>query len=208
MKSILASIFRRRREAVIVVSGLPRSGTSLVMQMLVAGGLEPFTDAARKADEDNPKGYYEHERVKGLGSQADKTWVNQAAGKVIKVISNLLTDLPPENRYRVIFVRRNLDEIIASQNKMLERRQESLAQDDRRTRELFEAHLARISNWIRCQPNFEVVEIAYSEIIASPGEAAERIRRFIDRDLDVEQMSKVVDPALYRNRKRQAEGLP
>jgi hypothetical protein len=178
------------------------------MQMLEAGGLEPFTDAARTADEDNPKGYYEHERVKDLGSEADKTWVKGAAGKVLKVISHLLADLPAENRYRVIFVKRNLDEIIASQNKMLERRQEPLAQDDRRTRELFEAHLARISNWVRCQPNFEVVEIDYSEIIASPGDVAERLRRFIDMDLDTERMSKVVDPALYRNRRRQPDGLP
>jgi len=107
------------RTPVVVVSGLPRSGTSLVMQMLKAGGLEPFTDAVREADEDNPKGYFEHERVKELQGDADKVWLENAAGRVIKIISHLLPELPSGLRYQVIFVRRNLDEIIASQNRIL-----------------------------------------------------------------------------------------
>ncbi len=201
LRNWFGTVLRWNRAPVVIVSGLPRSGTSLVMQMLKAGGLEPFTDTVRQADEDNPKGYLEHERVKELKSGADKAWVKDAGGKVIKVISHLLPELPSGLRYQVIFLRRNLGEIIASQNRMLERRGEPLAQDDGRTRELFETHLAKIFNWLHCQPNFQVVEIDYAEIIASPKGAAERIREFLERDLDLDRMADAVDPALYRNRR-------
>ena len=148
VKRFIARFLGRTQKPVIIVSGLPRSGTSLVMQMLEAGGLEPYTDSRREPDADNPKGYLEHERAKELSSAVDKTWVREAAGKALKVISYLLTDLPAGVCYRVVFVRRDLDEVIASQNKMLERRQQPLAEDDARTREMFENHLEKISNWI------------------------------------------------------------
>ena len=126
MASILGNFLRRRKygEPVVVVSGLPRSGTSMMMKMLAAGGVSVMTDAVRKADVDNPKGYYEYERVKDLEKETDKSYVREARGKALKVISFLLKDLPDDNFYQVIFMRRHLDEVIASQNKMLDRRGE------------------------------------------------------------------------------------
>jgi hypothetical protein len=108
---------------ITIVSGLPRSGTSMMMKMIEAGGIPPLTDAIRAADEDNPKGYYEFERVKQM-DKGDVAWVADAPGKSVKVISALLKHLPPGYDYRVIFVQRNMAEILASQRKMLTHRGE------------------------------------------------------------------------------------
>ena len=120
---LLNGFFRKQKygEPVVVVSGLPRSGTSMMMKMLEAGGLAVQTDDLREADVDNPKGYYEDERVKDLEKMDDKSWIQESRGKVLKVISFLLKDLPEDNYYKVIFMRRNLEEIMASQNKMIDR---------------------------------------------------------------------------------------
>lgn len=196
--------FRRRfQDPVMVVSGLPRSGTSMAVKMLEAGGLKPFTDALRQPDIDNPKGYYEYEPVKDLPHTADKRWVKQCRGQVIKVISFLLTELPPDCRYKVLFMLRDLDEVVSSQNKMLQRRGESLQQADEEVKLMFRDHLERTGRWLRRQPNFEVLEVSYTEVIRSPEGAAERIRAFLGLDLDVRSMAQAVDPNLYRNR---AEG--
>src|SRR5438128_3864516 len=119
-------VYRRVRygRPIVVVSGLPRSGTSMAMKMLEAGGLRVVTDGQRTADEDNPKGYYEDERVKDLHREGDKTWLRDARGDVVKIISFLLKSLPADNNYKVLFMHRNLREIVASQNKMLARRGE------------------------------------------------------------------------------------
>jgi hypothetical protein len=110
-------------ERIVVVSGLPRSGTSMMMKMLEAGGIPVLTDYEREADEDNPKGYFEFERVKNL-KDGDDAWLPQAKGKVVKVIAALLTDLPSSYEYEVIFMRRAMPEILASQRQMLIRRGE------------------------------------------------------------------------------------
>src|SRR5687768_1736541 len=110
------------RDVITVVSGLPRSGTSMMMKMLEAGGLEPVVDHVRKPDEDNPKGYYEFERVKAL--ENDREWLPEAKGKFVKVISMLLRHLPADHRFKVIFMQRNMPEVLASQKKMLVRRGE------------------------------------------------------------------------------------
>ena len=136
-------------EFVTLVSGLPRSGTSMMMKMLEAGGLTVMTDAIRQADIDNPKGYYEYERVKNLEKETDKSYVREARGKVLKVISFLLKDLPEDNYYRVIFMRRHLDEVIASQNKMLDRRGEDAIQDRETMAEAYRNHLAAVKILIR-----------------------------------------------------------
>ena len=104
---------------IIIVSGLPRCGTSLMMQMLVQGGFEAVTDHIRTADTDNPRGYYELEKVKKI--KEDASWLPETRGKVVKMVSQLLFDLPASERYRVIFMQRDLDEMLASQEKMLER---------------------------------------------------------------------------------------
>lgn len=120
-------------EPIVIVSGLPRSGTSMMMKMLEAGGVPIMTDAVRTADIDNPKGYYEYERVKDLEKETDKSYIREGRGKALKVISWLLKDLPDDNRYRIIFMRRDLGEVIASQNKMLKHRGEAGAGGDRKS---------------------------------------------------------------------------
>ena len=129
---------------IIIVSGLPRSGTSMMMKMLDAAGFQIMTDAIRAADVDNPKGYFEYERVKKLEEETDKAWVRQARGKVLKVISFLLKDLPDDNYYRVIFMRRHLDEVLASQNKMIQHRQSDDSTQDDALKTNYDRHLFQV----------------------------------------------------------------
>ncbi len=199
----LQQIYRRLRfgDPVIVVSGLPRSGTSMAMKMLEAGGLAPVTDGIRTADEDNPKGYYEDERVKDLHKMDDKTWVRDARGKVVKVISFLLKELPEDNNYKILFMRRNTHEVLASQQKMLDRRDEESQTEDERMLETWENHLWQVGRLLKHRPGFEAIEIPYQAALADPRRYAERIRDFLGRDgMDLDKMAGVVDPSLYRNR--------
>ena len=198
-KSILGS--DNEKEAVVVVSGLPRSGTSMLMSMLDAGGIPPITDHIRTADEDNPKGYYEFERVKAL-DKGDTAWVADAQGKSVKVISALLKYLPPEYQYNIVYVRRNMQEILASQRKMLIRRGEDPDKiDDAQMAALFEKHVSQVESWLREQPNIQVLYEHYSDILADPEKEARRINDFLGGRLQVERMAEAVDPDLYRNRR-------
>ena len=203
MANRLKNYFRKRRygEAVIVVSGLPRSGTSMVMSMLEAGGLPIMTDRVREADEDNPKGYFEFEKVKELGETNDKSWMADARGRAIKVISHLLKELPDDNYYRIIFARRELEEVIASQNIMLDRQAEPNPVDDAKAVQLYRRHLVNVRFLVRRAPNLEMIELAYSDTLSDPESAAECINRFLGGKLDQEKMAAVVDKRLYRNRK-------
>ena len=189
---------------VYIVSGLPRSGTSMMMQMLHRGGLPVLTDAVRSADEDNPRGYFELERVKQ--TKGDPSWLDDARGKVVKLISRLLLDLPdpdPERvRYKVIFMRRDLDEVLRSQKKMLERRGEDDEQSDEQIKELFVAHLEEVESWLRKRSDIDVIFQSYSRMVSDPRQGAEKINQFLGGILDVEAMLSEVDPELYRNRKQ------
>ncbi len=192
-------------QPVVVVSGLPRSGTSMMMKMLEAGGIPPLTDAIRTADTDNPKGYYEFERVKQL-DKGDTDWLPMAEGKVVKVISALLRHLPDDHTYQIVFVRRNMAEILASQRKMLVNRGEDPdALDEVRMAELFEKHIVQTEAWMNAQPNVSWLPIHYTDILTDPEQAALTLAHFVDRDLAVEAMAEVVDPDLYRNRQRVAD---
>ncbi len=191
---------RRRGEPVTVVSGLPRSGTSMAMKMLAAGGIPLLTDEVRVADEDNPKGYFEIERVKDLSEQQDKSWLREARGKAIKVISHLLRELPVDHTYQVIFMNRHLQEVMRSQNKMLVRRGEALSSDDEKVMTLFEQHLRSLQPWLRRQPNFKVLDLRYSEVVGDPLRGAAQIAGFLRQELDAAVMASAVDPDLYRNR--------
>lgn len=187
---------------IVIVSGLPRSGTSMLMNMLVAGGLEAVSDNLRKADEDNLKGYFEFEPVKDLHKDTDKSWLEGARGKVVKVISWLLKDLPLKYNYKVVFVERNLDEIIASQNKMLVNRGEAEEnRADENTRGKYDYHLRSVKYDLREIPNFDVLYVNHRDVIQNPGEQAQRINRFLGGRLDESKMAQVVDEKLYRNRK-------
>jgi hypothetical protein len=187
------------QEKITIVSGLPRSGTSMMMKMLEAGGIPILTDRIRPADEDNPLGYYEFERVKDL--EHDKAWLDGARGKVVKVIAALLKHLPPAYAYQIIFMRRSIDEVLASQRQMLIRRGEPTdTLTDDRMGELFRRHVTQVRTWIAEQPNIQVLEVDYSEVLADPLDQARRVDQFLGTVLDVERMAGVVTPELYRNR--------
>lgn len=187
-------------ETVVIVSGLPRSGTSMMMKMLETGGLVPLTDEIREPDPDNPKGYYEFERVKQL-DKGDKEWVAEARGKVVKVISALLKHLPDTYQYKVIFMRRAIEETLRSQKKMMVRRgTDSDKVDDAQMSALFRAHLKQVEAWLGKQPNVQVLYISYNEMLTDPTEQAEAVNEFLHGTLDIEKMVGVVDPKLYRNR--------
>jgi len=198
-------LLRRRKygDEIIVVSGLPRSGTSMMMKMLKAADLPIMTDREREADIDNPEGYFEYERVKELGDETDKSWVRQARGKVLKVISHLLEELPDDNFYQVILMRRDLDEVLASQNKMLDRRGEENPIEDQQAKDAYLRHLVQIRFRLRDRPNFELLEANYSRALEEPEEFARKIRDYLGRELDVGAMAGVVDRDLYRNRKEE-----
>ena len=194
-------VWRRLRygQPIVVVSGLPRSGTSMAMKMLEAGGMQIVTDGEREADVDNPRGYYEDERVKDLAKATDKSWLRASRGRAVKVISFLLKDLPPNLNYKVIFIRRDLSEVLASQRKMLDRRGETDETTDERMVELWQDQLWRANYLLRHGPQFEWVEIGYRDALQDPAAAAARINALVD-GLDERAMAGVVDPALYRNR--------
>lgn len=177
----------------------------MMMRMLDHGGLQPVTDNLRQSDEDNPKGYYEVELVKSLKKQQDKAWIGDAEGKVIKVISSLLKDLPAAHRYDVVFMNRDLDEVIASQNKMITRRGEKAGTGDQQIRQLYDQHLTSIKAWLGKQSNFRVLEVSYNDTMRSPAEQAERVKNFLGLPLDVTRMSQAVDDQLYRNRAREGK---
>ncbi|MBN1656418.1 MAG: sulfotransferase family protein [Deltaproteobacteria bacterium] len=185
---------------ITIVSGLPRSGTSMMMQALEAGGLEILTDNLRRRDEDNPKGYYEFEPVKK--TKQDPSWVAGARGKAVKVIYSLLYDLPSEFAYRVIFMERNLEEVLASQKTMLERSKQAGADvSNEKLTEVFRLQLAKFDDWIVTQKQFRILRVNHREMITSPLAQCERINRFLDGILDLEKAATAVDPALYRKRR-------
>ena len=201
MKGIFKKLFGSSKPVVTVVSGLPRSGTSMMMKMLEAGGIPPLTDKIRTADDDNPKGYYEFERVKQM-DKGDTAWMADAEGKSVKVISQLLRYMPPGHEYKVIFMRRNMSEILASQKKMLINRGEDPDQaPDEEISALFEKHLNSVMDWMAAQPNVSVIYIHYSDMLANPVPLVAQLNEFLFFYMDIEAMAEVVDPNLYRNRK-------
>jgi len=186
-------------EPVIIVSGLPRSGTSMMMSMLVAGGIKAMTDSIRTADEDNPKGYFELEKVKQL--EKDHLWLSDAAGKAVKIISALLKHLPPDYHYKIIFMRRDMKEILASQRQMLLRRGEATDTiSDERMAEMFRKHLVEIDDWLAKQPNIEVVYVNYNQMLDAPSQPIDVLTNFLGGELDTAAMAAVVDKRLHRQR--------
>ena len=172
------------------------------MGMLEAGGLKIMTDGIRVADSSNPRGYYEYERVKTLDKDADKSWLEAARGKAIKIISFLLKDLPDSNHYRVLFMNRDLDEVLRSQRTMLHalgERSEPAA--DERLLAGYRTHLSVVNNLLTRRPCFELLALNYTNVVAQPSEQADRINRFLRGGLDVVKMAAHVDPGLYRNRR-------
>ena len=188
------------RQPTVVVSGLPRSGTSMMMRMLEAGGLPILTDHVRRADEDNPNGYYEFERVKQI--KHDRDWLPEARGKAVKMVSALLSELPAGYRYRVIFMRRKMEEILASQRQMLIRQgKPSDAAADARMAAMFERHLQQIQAWINQHPHIEVVYVNYNRLLVEPLEQVNAVNASCGHTLDTMKMLQVLNPGLYRQRR-------
>jgi LPS sulfotransferase NodH len=190
---------RPKTRTVIVVSGLPRSGTSMMMKMLAEGGLEVLTDSIRTADEDNPNGYFELEVVKQL-VEGQKEWLANADHKLVKVISALLEHLPPEHHYKVLFMERQIPEILASQRKMLARRNEASQVSDAEMETQFREHLKAIKYWLARQPNMDIMYVDYNKMMADPDAYCPKIAEFLGVPLDVDKMRSVPNEKLYRNR--------
>jgi hypothetical protein len=182
---------------IIIVSGLPRSGTSLMMQMLDQGGIEVVTDNIRTADTDNPRGYYEYEQVKKI--KEDVSWLPATRGKAFKMVSQLLYDLPPGERYRIIFMERDFDEMLTSQEKMLKRLNRPAAPRDQIKR-AYTLHLEKLRAWLAQQKNLDVLDVSYNELVHHPTEQAQRVNAFLGGKASVDEMVKAIDPTLYRNR--------
>ncbi len=188
---------------IIIVSGLPRSGTSLMMQMLEQGGVEVMTDRVRAADADNPRGYYEYEAVKRI--KHDASWLPQMRGKALKMVSQLLYDLPSSERYRIVFMERDLDELLTSQEKMLARLggRAGPREDMRRA---FIVHLAKLQEWLGRQPNMAILRVSYNQLLARPLDEAQRVGAFLGGTVSSQQMAATVEPELYRNRRGATDG--
>jgi len=183
---------------IVVVSGLPRSGTSLMMQMLDRGGIPALTDEVRRADTDNPRGYYEFEAVKR--TQHDASWLAEARGKVVKMVSSLLYDLPATESYRVIFQRRDFDEMIDSQEKMLKRLERPSAPREQ-IKKSFTVHLERLFDWLPQQDHLQVLMVSYNDILEDADREIGRIVEFLDSVPLPDEMLQAIDPSLYRNRR-------
>jgi len=190
---------KSRKLGIIIVSGLPRSGTSMMMKMLAEGGLQIVTDALRSADDDNPNGYFEFEPVKQL-ADGQNQWLAEARGKALKIISALLEYLPAAYHYKIIFMEREMEEVLSSQRKMLSNRKESSAVDDAEMEQQFRKHLGAAKYWLARQPNIDVLYVDYKRMLASPGEYCQLVADFVGLPLDVGKMRTVPNERLYRNR--------
>jgi hypothetical protein len=190
-----------RGEPIVIVSGLPRSGTSMMMRMIEAGGVPIMSDGERTADVDNPKGYFEFERIKDLEKETDKSYLQAGRGKAVKAISFLIKDLPDDNDYRVIFMRRDLDEVLVSQEKMIARLdQGDTSAADEAMKEAYRNDIVRTRLFCRNRTNFELIEISYKTAVDDPAAAAASVNAFLGGKLDESAMREAVDASLYRNR--------
>lgn len=190
---------KKTNEKIIVVSGLPRSGTSMMMKMLAEGGLATVVDALRQADEDNPNGYFEIEASKSL-KDGEKKWLYAAQGKVVKVISYLLEFLPDDFSYDVIFMEREIGEVLASQRKMLQRRNETSTLTDAEMETQFREHLRAVKYWAARKPNMRILFVKYSQMVDAPETLCKSIVDFLEIPLDLKAMQSVPNQSLYRNR--------
>lgn len=187
-------------EFLTIVSGLPRSGTSMMMRMLETGGMHVLTDQIRTPDDDNPNGYYEFEAVKQ--TKEDPSWLDGSEGKAVKMVYRLLYDLPTDRSYRVLFMKRKLEEVLASQKVMLTRQgaADGSISDDHMAA-LFRAELDRFRKWVARQSQIAMIDVDYNRMLQDPRHELTRVNEFLGGELDVDAMTCVVDARLYRNRK-------
>lgn len=198
MRLSIFKMIENRKKEIIIVSGLPRSGTSLMMQMLQAGGLTLISDNVRSADYHNPNGYFEYEKVKSL--QSDNSWVNISHGKCIKILFHLLKFIPMQFNYKILFMERNLDEVLESQDKIIRERYSIGSDKDKSLKKIFEKELQNIEEWLDRQNNISLLKVQYKDVLENALQETIKIEDFLDLPLNKHHMTKVVDPALYRNK--------
>lgn len=199
-EKIMSEDIYKDAEEIIIVSGLPRSGTSMMMQLLEAGGLPVFTDNLRIADENNKKGYYEHEAVKII--HRDNTWMKNAVGKTVKIVSHLLTSLPMRYKYKIVFMERDLDEVTVSQSKMLQNLGKlapdtahfSIEQSFRKTND-------KVKAWLNDKQNMKVIYIDYKEAVTNSETVIEQLNEFFEYKLNTQHMQQIIDKNMYRTQK-------
>ncbi len=201
MNRLLNFFTRKKPQTITIVSGLPRSGTSLLMKMLEAGGIPPLTDNQRTPDADNPKGYYELERVKKL-PEGDTKWLDDVNGKAVKIISALLPYLPESYNFRIIFMERDINEILISQKKMLVHRgEDSKKVSDQKLSSLFSGHLRETENWLQeHRQHIRYLKINYNDLLNNNTLIISSINDFLGGELRTDLMSSVIDPSLYRSK--------
>ncbi len=185
-------------KTITIVSGLPRSGTSLMMKMLEAGGMDVVIDNIRQPDKDNPNGYYECEQIKKI--KDDTSWLPATYGKVFKMVSMLLMSLPSEYPYQVLFMKRDVREVIASQKKMLARHGKQSVSDDTKMELMYTKHLYQVEEWLSSQNNFHVLNVSFADLIRQSQREIKRIIDFTGKNFDLIKMKQVIDPSLYRNK--------
>ena len=200
LKSAIKRIFGNEL-FIIVVSGLPRSGTSMMMSALKAGGMPLLVDGIREADGNNPRGYYEYEPVKKL-PKGSVDWIKSAKGKAVKIISALIEYLPSNNHYKVIFMERDIEEILASQQRMLARRGvvEEKPASDEDMQKSYQAHLKQVKSYFVENDWLDVIFVSYNKVLKDPDGEFQRVAKFLENVVDPSAMSRVVDPELYRER--------
>jgi hypothetical protein len=186
-------------EYLTIVSGLPRSGTSMMMRMLELGGMPVLTDRQRVADDDNPNGYYEFEAVKQTAE--DSSWLQGSEGSAVKMVYRLLYDLPEDRSYRVLFMRRNLDEVLASQQVMLNRHGVADEVSHAQMMKLFRAEIDSFYKWAKEKSHIELIDVDYNLVLANPRQELAKVSDFLGGSLNVDNMVEGVDASLYRNRK-------
>ncbi len=175
----------------------------MMMKMLEAGGIPVWVDGIRAADTQNPRGYFELEQVKDLDKATGKEWVQQGRGRAVKVISSLLEHLPASNNYRVVFMNRDLGEVLASQRKMLtDRGEEGGSASDETLRKYYETHLRKVNYLLSHNPAFTALAVTYADALKDSAAVARRVNDFVGGGLDVAAMTAAVDGELYRNRRR------
>jgi hypothetical protein len=188
-----------RQTCITVVSGLPRAGTSMLMQLLAAGGMPILSDGVRAADADNPRGYFEYEAAKRL--RTDRAWLGDAAGKAVKIVAQLLPYLPADFTYKVLFIERDLEEVLASQQTMLARQARHGAQlEPARLRATFARQVQHVQDWLARQEHIETLYVSHHEGLADPHRLATTVNDFLGGDLNLAAMTAVIDQTLYRQR--------
>jgi hypothetical protein len=170
-----------------------------MMQMLAAGGMPLLTDRERKPDIDNPRGYCEWEPIKLLPKEPNR--IDEAEGKAVKVITQLLLSLPHGRNYKVVFMERPLPEVLASQDEMLKRRGSNDSVDPALLTSGFRNHMKEVVAWLEQREDIAVCRVGYRKVLSDPSGSAKTVRDFLDLDLNVEAMGREVDPSLYRNRR-------